>query len=128
MARRTPVDSSPPRWPPRRLLKGAGLALIATVVFGVLVGVGFGSVISIPDVDTIADEAAGLMTQVLDRRGQAFQTYERDRRSLIEDGEMPDLVRDVIVAAEIKRHDWYRRLWQSFAVLLPVRSVGVMGD
>ncbi len=35
---------------------------------------------------------------------------------------------DVIVAAEIKRHDWYRRLWQSFAVLLPVRSVGVMGD
>jgi GMP synthase (glutamine-hydrolysing) len=35
---------------------------------------------------------------------------------------------DVIVAAEIKRHDWYRRLWQSFAVLLPVQSVGVMGD
>ena len=35
---------------------------------------------------------------------------------------------DVIVVAEIKRHDWYRRLWQSFAVLLPVRSVGVMGD
>ena len=35
---------------------------------------------------------------------------------------------DVIVASEIKRHDWYRRLWQSFAVLLPVQSVGVMGD
>jgi GMP synthase (glutamine-hydrolysing) len=41
-----------------------------------------------------------------------------------------DLLRaaDAIVAAEIKAAGWYARLWQSFAVLLPVRSVGVMGD
>jgi GMP synthase (glutamine-hydrolysing) len=35
---------------------------------------------------------------------------------------------DAIVAEEIKRDGWYARLWQSFAVLLPVQSVGVMGD
>jgi GMP synthase (glutamine-hydrolysing) len=41
-----------------------------------------------------------------------------------------DLLRraDAIVADEIRQAGWYRRLWQSFAVLLPVQSVGVMGD
>jgi GMP synthase (glutamine-hydrolysing) len=41
-----------------------------------------------------------------------------------------DLLRraDAIVSEEIKREGWYTRLWQSFAVLLPIQSVGVMGD
>ena len=41
-----------------------------------------------------------------------------------------DLLRrvDAVVAEEIRRAGLYRRIWQSFAVLLPVRSVGVMGD
>jgi len=41
-----------------------------------------------------------------------------------------DLLRkaDRIVVEEIRRAGWYERVWQSFAVLLPVQSVGVMGD
>jgi GMP synthase (glutamine-hydrolysing) len=35
---------------------------------------------------------------------------------------------DIIVQSEMEASDWYYRVWQSFAVLLPVRSVGVMGD
>ncbi len=35
---------------------------------------------------------------------------------------------DAVVGQEIRKAGWYRRVWQSFAVLLPVRSVGVMGD
>jgi len=35
---------------------------------------------------------------------------------------------DTIVQSEMEASDWYYRVWQSFAVLLPVQSVGVMGD
>ena len=45
----------------------------------------------------------------------------RDRLALLR-------LADRVVADEIRKAGWYERLWQSFAVLLPVQSVGVMGD
>ena len=35
---------------------------------------------------------------------------------------------DHIVLQEMKESEWYWKVWQSFAVLLPIRTVGVMGD
>jgi len=35
---------------------------------------------------------------------------------------------DDILITEIKKSNHYKRLWQSFAILLPLKSVGIMGD
>ncbi len=35
---------------------------------------------------------------------------------------------DFIVREELKRYNYYSKIWQAFCVLLPVKSVGVMGD
>ena len=35
---------------------------------------------------------------------------------------------DAIVMEEMQKSNFYRKVWQAFAVLLPVRTVGVMGD
>jgi GMP synthase (glutamine-hydrolysing) len=35
---------------------------------------------------------------------------------------------DRIALEEIRNADWYSKIWQALTVLLPVRSVGVMGD
>ena len=44
--------------------------------------------------------------------------------------EILDILRaaDDVVVEEVRRAGLYNKLWQAFAVLLPVRSVGVMGD
>ncbi len=35
---------------------------------------------------------------------------------------------DAIILEEMKRSGWYREVWQAFAVILPIQTVGVMGD
>jgi GMP synthase (glutamine-hydrolysing) len=35
---------------------------------------------------------------------------------------------DAVLLEEIRSAGYYKRLWQSFAVLLPIKSVGIMGD
>ena len=41
-----------------------------------------------------------------------------------------DILREVdaVLLEEIRAAGYYRKVWQSFAVLLPIKSVGIMGD
>ncbi len=48
-------------------------------------------------------------------------SVNRDRCAILREA-------DAIVLEEIKRAGLYRSMWQAFAVLLPVKTVGVMGD
>ena len=46
---------------------------------------------------------------------------DRERVRILQDA-------DAVVHEEMVANGWYRKVWQSFAVLLPLRTVGVMGD
>ena len=35
---------------------------------------------------------------------------------------------DAVLLEEIRAGGYYKKLWQSFAILLPLKSVGIMGD
>jgi len=35
---------------------------------------------------------------------------------------------DEIIKQEIKKNNLYKKVWQSFGILLPIKTVGVMGD
>ncbi|HBF13856.1 MAG TPA: GMP synthase (glutamine-hydrolyzing) [Deltaproteobacteria bacterium] len=48
-------------------------------------------------------------------------TLTKDRLDILREA-------DSIVMEEIRNAGWYSKIWQAFAVLLPIKSVGVMGD
>lgn len=83
-------------------IRWAAYSLLGTMLGGALVGVAVASLIRIPDVEELADFSPGLITEILDRDAVVFQTYARQHRTLLEEGEIPDLLRETLLAAEDK--------------------------
>jgi membrane peptidoglycan carboxypeptidase len=72
----------------------------AVVLLGALAGVGFAGMIRMPRVDSLADFTPSLITELFDRDGRVFATYAREKRVLLDEGEIPELLQQAILAAE----------------------------
>ena len=76
------------------------MLLAGSLAAGALLGVAVASLIHIPDVATIKEFSPGVITQVLDSNRRVFKTYARERRTLLGEEELTDLIRNTILAGE----------------------------
>jgi penicillin-binding protein 1A len=83
-----------------RLLPLALAALILALVGGGALGVATASAIRVPSLEAYVDFTPRLVTRLLDREGIAFASYARERRLLIEEGQLPLVLQNAVLAAE----------------------------
>jgi len=89
----------PPGDPRRRALQLLLLALVVCLL-GAVTGVAVASAIHVPNLDAYVEARPGLVTRLLDRQGEPFATYASERRLLIEEGSLPPLLQNAVLAAE----------------------------
>lgn len=89
-----------PSRPRRRRLWIWVWPLIGALLVGVVGGVGVAAAIHMPRVETITEFTPTLITELYDRDGDVFATYARERRMMIEEGQIPEVVEQAVVAAE----------------------------
>jgi penicillin-binding protein 1A len=70
------------------------------VILGGIMGVGVAAVINMPRVESLSDFTPGQITQLFDRHGKVFATYAREKRVLLREGDVPELLQQAILAAE----------------------------
>jgi penicillin-binding protein 1A len=73
---------------------------IATLVAGALGGVAFAAIIRMPRVDSLADMSLGVISRFYDRHGEEFASFARERRVLLDEGQVPPLLQQAILSAE----------------------------
>jgi penicillin-binding protein 1A len=73
---------------------------LVVALLGVVAGVAVASAIHVPNLDAYVDSRPGLVTKLLDREGAPFATYASERRQMIEEGALPELLQNAVLAAE----------------------------
>ncbi len=76
------------------------MPLVVAAALGAALGVGVAAAIHVPRVDAVAAFSPKLITQLRDQRGVVFATYARERRMLIQEGDLPAVLQNAVVAAE----------------------------
>ena len=98
-----PVAPPPPLGPvprPRFRWRRWLVPLLLAVATGAALGVGVAAAVRVPNVDEIARFSPKLVTRLVDRDGRAFATYASERRLLLREGEIPELLQNAVLAAE----------------------------
>lgn len=73
---------------------------MVTAVVGLLLGAAVAATIHVPAVDAVTDYAPSLVTKLHDRHGHVYQRYFKENRVLLEEGQVPDVLRHALLAAE----------------------------
>ncbi|HEX4966209.1 MAG TPA: PBP1A family penicillin-binding protein [Thermoanaerobaculia bacterium] len=94
-----PSRSGPDRPQGRRLLRWTWPVLLALVVGGIT-GVGVAAAIHVPRVETLGTWTPNLVTQLYDRNGHSFATFARERRVMLKESEMPQIMQSAVLASE----------------------------
>lgn len=76
------------------------MRLLGAGVAGALLGLSVAAAIRVPRVDAIADFSPKLITEIFDRDGGSFASYARERRLMLDQGEIPLLLQNALLAAE----------------------------
>jgi penicillin-binding protein 1A len=95
-----PSRHNPPAAPQgRRLLRWTWPVLLALLV-GAVSGVAIAAAIHVPRVEAMGSFTPSLVTQLLDRNGRAFATFARERRVMLKESEMPQIMQNAVLASE----------------------------
>src|SRR5262249_7842969 len=91
-----PLPPRPSRQDPnapqsRHLLRRTWPVLLALIV-GAVSGVAIAAAIHVPRVESMGSYTPSLVTQLLDRNGHAFATFARERRVMLKESEMPQIL------------------------------------
>jgi penicillin-binding protein 1A len=76
------------------------LPIPAIALLGVILGASFAATIHIPEVDSVTEYTPGLITQLYDSHGGVYRQYFRESRVMLEEGEVPELLQNALVAME----------------------------
>jgi penicillin-binding protein 1A len=89
----------PPARRKPRLLRWA-VPLVITVLIGLAAGVAVAAAIHVPRVEALADYTPSLVTQLYTHGGNVFTTFARERRVMLKESEMPQVMERALVASE----------------------------
>lgn len=73
---------------------------MVAIVLGVVGGITFASAIRMPEVKSLTDFTPSLITQIRDRHGEPFAHFSLERRILLTEEEIPDLLVQALLASE----------------------------